>query len=217
MDPTGLKDEDECYGNGFSGATIYNPFGELNFPGQIHNAVVRYMAFKHILVPNFYANPLNHYDLFNPLTKEVWEVKPISYFSNVLNHQDLLDQLTRYLADGNIAGHPLGNDVMFYGGYTVKIYSMVPGEVYYTFSRPPDPRVDHVTVPEPEKEKEPESNSTSVWGKVLGGLAIIAAGGILVATAVEDIVTLGAGVADDPASLAAAGALFTAGAQAFAH
>lgn len=40
----------------------------------------------------------------------------------------------------------------------------------------------------------------------VGALAVAAAGAIVVATIVEDVATGGAGIADDPASFAAAGA-----------
>jgi len=150
---------DDCSGYGFTGGTIYNPWDELYFPGQIHNAVVRYMASTHGLVPNYYANLLNRYDLFNPLTREVWEVKPISYASNLLRHRSLIDQLARYRADGNVNGHPLGKDVLHYGGYTVNIYSFVPGEVYYTFSRQRNPRVDRAPATAPASTPAPATAS----------------------------------------------------------
>lgn len=44
------------------------------------------------------------------------------------------------------------------------------------------------------------------WSATVGALAVAAAGAIVVATIVEDVATGGAGIADDPASFAAAGA-----------
>src|SRR5262249_54525621 len=49
------------------------------------------------------------------------------------------------------------------------------------------------------------------WNRVIGVGLIVTAGVIIVATVVEDFLTVGAGVADDPASFAAAGAAFMRG------
>jgi hypothetical protein len=51
--------------------------------------------------------------------------------------------------------------------------------------------------------------------EVIGGALILTAGVIIVGTLAEDIITLGAGVADDPLSFAAAAALFSTGVAAF--
>lgn len=48
---------------------------------------------------------------------------------------------------------------------------------------------------------------------VVGGVLIVGAGVVVVATLVEDVLTAGAGIADDPASFAAASAMFGQGLQ----
>lgn len=53
------------------------------------------------------------------------------------------------------------------------------------------------------------------WKYVVGTGLLVGAGLLVVGTIVEDVVTGGAGIADDPASFAAAGAMATAGAAAF--
>jgi hypothetical protein len=53
------------------------------------------------------------------------------------------------------------------------------------------------------------------WGYVAGAALIVGAGLLVAGTIVEDVATGGVGVADDPASFAAAGAMATAGAAAF--
>jgi hypothetical protein len=53
------------------------------------------------------------------------------------------------------------------------------------------------------------------WGYVAGAGLIVGAGLLVVGTVVEDVATGGAGIVDDPASFAAAGALASAGASAF--
>jgi hypothetical protein len=53
------------------------------------------------------------------------------------------------------------------------------------------------------------------WGYVAGAALIVGAGLLVAGTIVEDVATGGAGILDDPASFAAAGAMATAGAAAF--
>ena len=53
------------------------------------------------------------------------------------------------------------------------------------------------------------------WERVVGTGLIVGAGLLVAGTVVEDVVTGGAGIADDPASLAAAAAMARAGAAAF--
>ncbi len=59
---------------------------------------------------------------------------------------------------------------------------------------------------------QPVPVSVSGWQKVAAVGLFVAAGGIIIATLAEDIVTLGAGVADDPASFGAAAAAYSAAA-----
>lgn len=61
--------------------------------------------------------------------------------------------------------------------------------------------------PRPAPSLAPSTN----WGRVFGTGLVIVAGAIVVGTIIEDFLTLGVGTADDLASFAAAGSLFTAG------
>jgi hypothetical protein len=63
------------------------------------------------------------------------------------------------------------------------------------------------TVAVPAQVQEPSTN----WARWIGTGLILTAAGIVVATILEDFVTLGAGAADDPASGAAAAAALTRG------
>jgi len=67
---------------------------------------------------------------------------------------------------------------------------------------------DPKLVPSPAQQTTTEN---SIWHQLLGGALIIGAGAIIIATIAEDVVTAGAGVADDPASFAAASAIFVRG------
>ncbi|HED16657.1 MAG TPA: LysM domain-containing protein [Gammaproteobacteria bacterium] len=69
-------------------------------------------------------------------------------------------------------------------------------------------RVDEVPAQSPAQQTVPENN---FWDKLVGVSHILGAGIIIVATIAEDIVTAGAGIADDPASFAAASLLLYRG------
>lgn len=56
-----------------------------------------------------------------------------------------------------------------------------------------------------------ENNSDNSWDYLAGSLLVAGAAIIIIATIVEDILTLGTGVADDIPSFAAASAMFTSG------
>lgn len=49
------------------------------------------------------------------------------------------------------------------------------------------------------------------WSRIIGVGLVVVAGAVVVGTLVEDFLTAGAGIADDPASFALAGAAFTRG------
>lgn len=73
--------------------------------------------------------------------------------------------------------------------------------------RPPHNSPQPVRVPVPVPVGAPATD----WGKVIGVGLVVTAGVIVVGTLVEDFFTAGVGVADDPASFAAAAALFARG------
>lgn len=62
---------------------------------------------------------------------------------------------------------------------------------------------------------QPVREPTTDWRKVVGVGLLVAGTAIVVGTLIEDFLTAGVGAADDPASFAAAGALFTEGMAAF--
>ena len=63
--------------------------------------------------------------------------------------------------------------------------------------------------PQPIRVREPAPSTN--WETAAGTALIITAGGIVLATIVEDFLTVGVGAADDPASFAAAAAAFARG------
>lgn len=73
--------------------------------------------------------------------------------------------------------------------------------------RPPSARPRPIPIP----SAKPIPNRGPGWDYLLGGALVAGAGVIIVATIVEDILTLGAGVADDVPSFAAAAAMFSSG------
>ncbi len=64
-----------------------------------------------------------------------------------------------------------------------------------------------------EELREPVyvEETSSIWNKLIGGVLIVGAGLIIAATLAEDVVTFGAGIADDVPSFAAASVMFTSG------
>lgn len=105
--------------------------------------------------------------------------------------------------EGSIDGIPyVAVDVKFVIEITPKAPPPVPS---------PQPiRVPHLApapAPQPVRVQEPGTN----WPKVIGTGLVVVGTAIVVATVVEDFLTAGAGVADDPASFAAAGTAFARG------
>ena len=69
----------------------------------------------------------------------------------------------------------------------------------------------HVPAPQRVPVKAPPRSGGMDWAYAAGALLLIGAAAIVVATVVEDVITLGAGLADDPASFAAAAAMTARG------
>jgi hypothetical protein len=96
-------------------------------------------------------------------------------------------------------------DVFRYSAVDVKVVV----EITPKPPRGPSPQPIRVTNPAPRTA--PATSGTD-WGKVIGVGLMITGGAIITATLVEDFLTAGAGVADDPASFAAASAALARGA-----
>lgn len=192
--------------------TIQNPWGDFGtYKGVIHNVVVNYLSEKHNLKKEVPVGG-NRYDLYNPTTKEIWEVKPISYINpGTWRDKSLDNQLKKYLDDGTRMGHPLGNDTITYGEYTIHIYSEVPAKIYYTFERERRPEEVPVPVPAPETQKEKSTKSEIDWWNLTGTVAVLGGAALAVGTIVEDVLTYGTGILDDAPSFAAAGATIASG------
>ncbi|HHJ15677.1 MAG TPA: LysM peptidoglycan-binding domain-containing protein [Gammaproteobacteria bacterium] len=73
--------------------------------------------------------------------------------------------------------------------------------------RPPTAKPQPVPIP----SAKPVPDSSPGWDYLLGGALVAGAGLVIVATIVEDVATLGLGIADDAPSFAAAAAMFTGG------
>lgn len=87
----------------------------------------------------------------------------------------------------------MGNDTMNFMGYTVDIYSEIPGKVFYAYKREENPKVDVVEEKRTEEQKQEihshtlESDWVPIGEGVVGGLI---ATGVVVVVAVELIAGL---------------------------
>jgi RHS repeat-associated protein len=198
---------------------VYRPYSELDYKGQMHDAVVDYLAVKHGLLPEEWNTPLNthRYDLLDPSRTLVWEVKPVTYLPTTYFHERLRNQMSKYLLDGLKPGPPLGNEKLMLLGYDVSIYSdNLDGYVYYDFSRErqrqeQEQQARQQLPAESSYAVNPFTQATSDYytsipttngsGAVFGIGLVIGGTVIIVATLAEDVATGGAGIADDPASI----------------
>jgi hypothetical protein len=213
------------------GFRIARPYWELAYGGWMHHEVVQYLATKHGLKPEQWNFPYR-YDLYNPLTREIWEVKPVTYLPGTYLHSRLIDQYERYLKQGNINGQALGNDQITRGGYKVRIYSNDnSGYVFYDFWREEErqPQTQTQTAAKPVESSSyvvnPFTGATNDYydtlprtnpfdtSTVVSGILVTAAAVIIIGTIAEDIATGGIGIADDPASIAFAMWLVSQGAK----
>lgn len=167
----------------------------MNYFGEVHNAVSEYLAMKYGLKREYVpiGNPHNRYDLYSYRTNSYWEIKPISYSTNQDKYASMQKQMKRYDADGAIRGVPLGYDEMMYGRFRVRIYSITPGEIYYTFEMK-ETEKSQVPVEEPIRQDTTQKSVSIDWGSVgetvLGGVIVI--GGIAVTAAgIYQFVTTG--------------------------
>ena len=92
------------------------------------------------------------------------------------------NQLKKYLDDGTRMGHPLGNDTITYGEYTIHIYSEVSAKIYYTFERERRPEEVPVPVPAPETQKEKSTKSEIDWWNLTGTVAVLGGAALAVGT-----------------------------------
>lgn len=105
--------------------------------------------------------------------------------------------------EGSISGIPyVAVDVKFVIEITPKMPPPLPS--------PQPVRVPHlapVPSPQPVRVQQPSTN----WPKVIGTGLVVTGAVIVVGTIIEDFLTAGAGIADDPVSFAAAAAAFARG------
>jgi hypothetical protein len=69
----------------------------------------------------------------------------------------------------------------------------------------------HVPVPQRVSAKAPARSWGADWAYAAGALLLVGAAAVVIATVVEDVITIGAGLADDPVSFAAAAAMAARG------
>jgi LysM repeat protein len=147
---------------------------------------------------------------FNPKTNEV------NFEFGITSHASHPSALSTKLSAGisSKTGTPCfkGNII------APSIKGVIDGNVYVTndlnveieiSARPPSAKPKLVPVPIPSAK--PIQQRKEGWDYLLGGALVAGAGIIIVATLAEDIVTLGAGVADDVPSFALASAMFASG------
>lgn len=89
-------------------------------------------------------------------------------------------------------------------------YSFAPGTVYYAFKKNEQEDPVSVAVPEPERQRDTASNY-----EMAAGVLVITGCVIIIGTIVEDVFTAGIGIADDPLTIGAGGAMVYSGLNEF--
>lgn len=156
---------------------------------------------KELVIPN-----VGRVDLYRESTKEMWEVKPYSYAEGTKKDMALA-QLKKYV-DSNEAYKVGGNYVKSSSfvtadnKYDVKYSNLLNGLVVYRFDRKRDEENEYVPVYKEEEEKEqiPAQNfvyQPNITVEDVGFWTTVAGIAIIGTTLVEDVITGGAGIADD--------------------
>ena len=139
-----------------------DPTGELVWPGQIHNAVSDYIIWMQF-IQNGRVIKSNKYvkykeggfglaDLYDPISGEVWEIKPKSYYDSLWKRDRAEKQLKRYIdnIDGAMPGYSLigkesffffspGALLLFPSIYLVTFEYHSNGMIYYEYDEIIDP------------------------------------------------------------------------------
>ena len=166
-------------------------------------------------------------DVFSNNTFELWEVKPISYLQKWVKGKLGKMQLANYVVEyqqthpdievlkGDTETHLNGKEFTI-EEYAVRYTSSRNGMIYYQFQDKArrQPANDYAAATEKEKETEPRKEVgytynpevvvTAIEWSIIGAAVLIGVG-----TVVEDVLTLGGGIADDVPSLAAVSTMVT--------
>lgn len=131
--------------------------------------------------------------------KYIYEVK---HYNNENSKKNALNQLVKYLAPTGTAAGPKFSDyyIDFLPSIQMKVYTPIAGYVAYEFYKEIKINIfglRYISQSYVSEEKLKKHIEIAFW------VGVAVAGTILIATLVEDIVTAGAGVANDVASLKA--------------
>lgn len=202
-------------------AAVTNKFYVDNFQrGEVFNSgkVIRGTGGpygKSALKPDFIC------ELYINNTTEIYELKPISY-SLGSKHSKALKQINNYIGAYSFAypsriairgrvWNPDGQIVNVDSNTSVVLFTrgyLDAGIVYYDFFQNEDPDPEYYV--KPYEAKDSEGRKVTVFaqnkkvGLVLATIAVAGGVAIIIGTVAEDIITAGAGIADDPATLLAA-------------
>ena len=167
-EPLSLNRYTYCYNNPIisidpSGMAKSNPWDTLPYPGYIHNAVQNEYLLSYPDMQKEYVIPdtKKRIDLYQPTTKEAWEVKPFgSYAKGVSQLKNYID-----LMDGRaIQGEKLKNFEFHVDIFTVNTYSYSGGMIMYNFYI--DPNVDTSQIVKYLKNN-PKVSAKSIYAAML--------------------------------------------------
>ena len=167
-DPLSLNKYTYCHNNPIisidpSGMAKSNPWDTLPYPGYIHNAVQNEYLLSYPDMQKEYVIPdtKKRIDLYQPTTKEAWEVKPFgSYAKGVSQLKNYID-----LMDGRaIQGEKLKNFEFHVDIFTVNTYSYSGGMIMYNFYI--DPNVDTSQIVKYLKNN-PKVSAKSIYAAML--------------------------------------------------
>lgn len=183
-------------------------------------------------------------DIRNNETGDVYEIKPNSVdgratgpaqlqtYISFLNTIEKQNGSSRYWKQGKYWNPNIAPFYVYYPGgqALITVQTSQNGMIYYDKEKIPNPQPINLPNPNYEPNQKPDPNyqlnnneedDSSWWEKpaMIGGGAILIAGGVLVATGTlaEDAATGGVGILDDPATLGFASGLIYQGTQLIFH